>query len=156
MIKKDQNLPKVHPHSASRKIDSEKENKAGKFFEGIGRRKTAIARVRIIAGYGRVTVNEKEIKQYFQSPNLEEVALSPLSTSKLADKFGISIKVSGGGLNAQSEAIRHGLARALVLISSDCKKKLHSLGFLTRDPRMVERKKYGLKKARRAPQWKKR
>jgi small subunit ribosomal protein S9 len=87
---------------------------------------------------------------------LRETALAPLNNLKLADKFDVTIKVVGGGIHAQAEAVRHGLARALVLSDAGLKKRLRGLGFLTRDPRMVERKKYGLKKARRAPQWQKR
>ncbi len=128
----------------------------GRYFEGVGRRKTSIARVRILSGHGGALVNKKKISDYFQLSELKETALSPLSHLKLADKFDISVHISGGGLKSQAEAIRHGLSRALVSSSADLKKRLRALGFLTRDSRAVERKKYGLKKARRAPQWKKR
>ena len=127
-----------------------------RYIEGIGRRKTAVARVRITKGHGAVLVNEKNVNDYFGIDRLRQAAVAPLQSMKIADKFDVSAKVSGGGIMAQAEAVRHGLARALVLPNSDFKKRLRNLGFLTRDPRMVERKKYGLKKARRAPQWKKR
>lgn len=131
---------------------------AGKYFESVGRRKTAIARVRFIgnrAGKSAV-VNNKSLSEYFRHPRLENVVMAPIAKLKLDDHFEITAVVSGGGYNAQAEAIRHGLSRALVLYNPELKKKLRKFGFLTRDPRMAERKKYGLKKARRAPQWAKR
>jgi len=129
---------------------------SGRYVEGIGRRKTAVARVRLLRGEGNVLINGKNIDDYFALSRLRETALAPLNNLKLADKFDVTIKVVGGGIHAQAEAVRHGLARALVLSDAGLKKRLRGLGFLTRDPRMVERKKYGLKKARRAPQWQKR
>ena len=128
----------------------------GRYSEGIGRRKTAVARVRIFAGEGNVLVNGENVKKYFQMPRLQDMAVQPLAGLKVFDKFDVNAKVKGGGVKAQAEAVRHGLARALVLTNEEFKKRLRGLGYLTRDPRMVERKKYGLKKARRAPQWKKR
>ena len=127
-----------------------------KYVEGVGRRKTATARVRLSKGEGAITVNEKPIKEYFQSPELGEKALQPLTSLKLGSDFSISAKVQGGGIHAQAEAVRHGLARALTMLDPELKTQLRSLGYLTRDSRMVERKKYGLRKARRAPQWQKR
>lgn len=127
-----------------------------KYFEGVGRRKTAIARVRVFSGSGKITINDREARSYFPLESLTKKALSPLNELKLVSKLNVSAKISGGGSNAQSEAFRHGLARALVVFDEGFKKRLRALGFLTRDPRMVERKKYGFKKARRAPQWKKR
>lgn len=137
---------------------TEKTHKAPshKYFEGIGRRKTSVARVRIQNGHGKAEINGKDSKSYFGSAELKEVALAPISELKIPDKLDISVKIAGGGIRAQAEAIRHGLSRALVNWNSDFKKRLRGLGFLTRDSRMVERKKYGMKKARRAPQWKKR
>jgi len=129
---------------------------SGRYVEGVGRRKTAVARVRLLKGEGTVLINGKNIDDYFALSRLRETALAPLNNLKLADKFDVTIKVVGGGIHAQAEAVRHGLARALVLSDAGLKKRLRGLGFLTRDPRMVERKKYGLKKARRAPQWQKR
>ena len=134
----------------------EKKPVNAKYYEVLGRRKTATARVRLSLGSGRVTVNDKELKEYFRNPGLEQAALSPLDNLKLGAKFDVNVKVRGGGIHAQSEAVRHGLARALIAMNAEFKKRLRNLGFLTRDPRMVERKKYGLKKARRAPQWQKR
>ncbi|MBI3588985.1 MAG: 30S ribosomal protein S9 [Candidatus Liptonbacteria bacterium] len=144
-------IVKAHPAKALKKDEL-----APRYFGAVGRRKTAIARVRVTSGHGSFYVNEKEIGQYFQSPELSEVARHPLKNLKLGDKFNVSAHVSGGGLRSQTEAIRHGLARALILLDPELKKRLRVFGFLTRDSRMVERKKYGLKKARRAPQWKKR
>ncbi|HEY4497026.1 MAG: 30S ribosomal protein S9 [Candidatus Terrybacteria bacterium RIFCSPLOWO2_01_FULL_44_24] len=129
-----------------------------KFFSAVGRRKTAIARVRLFTkGDKGAVVNGKSLDDYFHN-NLEfaTLAASSLSRMKVTDKFRAIINVSGGGLHAQAEAIRHATARALVLFNPDFRKRLKRAGFLTRDSRMVERKKYGLKKARRAPQWQKR
>jgi small subunit ribosomal protein S9 len=128
----------------------------GRYTEATGRRKTAVARVRIFEGTGRVTVNDKDLKGYFTLPRLMAAAISPLVDLKLADSFDMTVHVSGGGIHAQAEAIRHGLSRAIVLKSPEWKPRLRAVGFMTRDSRMVERKKYGLKKARRAPQWAKR
>lgn len=129
---------------------------APRYFEAVGRRKTAIARVRLFPGRGSLTVNEQEGNAYFRLPRLIQTAQAPIDQLKLAEKFDVYAKVRGGGLMAQAEAVRHGLARALTLMNAELKKRLRGLGYLTRDPRMVERKKYGLKKARRAPQWQKR
>ncbi|HUX36181.1 MAG TPA: 30S ribosomal protein S9 [Candidatus Paceibacterota bacterium] len=130
--------------------------KGERYFEGVGRRKTAVARVRISKGTGTFSVNGKKSAEYFNMPLFDTMASLPLEKVALTGKFNISAKVSGGGVNAQAEAVRLGLARALVIHDAELRSKLRTLGFLTRDPRMVERKKYGLKKARRAPQWKKR
>ncbi len=130
--------------------------KTERYVEGIGRRKTSIARVRITIGGGHFTVNGKELKEYFPMVRLHSVAHAPFEMLKLAEKFDVLAHVVGGGIKAQAEAVRLGLSRALAVKDPDLQKKLHGLGFLTRDPRMVERKKYGLKKARRAPQWAKR
>ncbi|TSC82076.1 MAG: small subunit ribosomal protein S9 [Parcubacteria group bacterium Gr01-1014_20] len=127
-----------------------------RYFEGIGRRKTAVARVRIWPGRGEVTVNDKKPAAYFSLDRLKNSALSPLTELKINDKIDVSARIIGGGIKAQAEAFRHGLSRAITSWDGDFKKRLRGLGFLTRDSRMVERKKYGLKKARRAPQWKKR
>jgi len=128
----------------------------GRYIEAVGRRKTSIARVRLIKGKGVIIVNGKDLKVYFPLARLHNIVQIPLQELKLADMFDVSAKVSGGGIHAQAEAIRHGLARALIIAEPDFKKRLRVSGFLTRDSRMVERKKYGLKKARRAPQWAKR
>ncbi len=130
--------------------------KAERYVEGVGRRKTSVARVRIVGGKGKFSVNGKDMKQYFQLPRLASFAEHPFSKLNIAEHFDVAAKVSGGGINAQAEAVRLGLSRALALHTPDFQKRLHKLGFLTRDSRMVERKKYGLRKARRAPQWQKR
>jgi len=128
-----------------------------KYLEGVGRRKTAVARVRLIPqGEKTFLVNGKPIDTYFPAIELQQTARAALERMSCLDKFGISVKVRGGGFSAQAEAIRHGIARALVLFNPDLRKRLNKAGFLTRDPRMRERKKFGLKRARRAPQWSKR
>jgi small subunit ribosomal protein S9 len=127
-----------------------------RYIEAVGRRKTAIARVRVSNGTGKVLINEKEPQHYFALPRLAVIAVAPLEDLKIKDNFDVSAHVSGGGIHAQAEAIRLGIARAIVEKNSAWKKRLRVSGYLTRDPRMVERKKYGLKKARRAPQWAKR
>ena len=142
--------------ASSRKEPKEKAETKGSYFEGVGRRKTAVARVRIVKGGGSVLVNGKALDAYFPTLRLREAALEPLKTLNILEKFHSTVVVSGGGIAAQAGAIRHGLARAICLAEPDVKKRLRQAGFLTRDPRMVERKKYGLKKARRAPQWAKR
>ena len=129
---------------------------AGKYVEAVGRRKTAIARVRITKGTGDMKVNGVEAKKYFAMAGLLVSAKSPAERIGIAKNFDVSANVSGGGIHAQAEAIRLGYARAIVKSAPEWKKQLRALGFLTRDSRMVERKKYGLKKARRSPQWAKR
>lgn len=127
-----------------------------RYFEGIGRRKTAVARVRLEKGAGKLVINGRSLNDYFQADRLRQVAEEPLKRLGLGGEVNVSVKIEGGGINAQAEAVRHGISRALALIKPDTKLQLASLGLLTRDSRMVERKKPGLRKARRAPQWKKR
>ena len=130
-----------------------------KYLYATGRRKTSVAQVRLYTDNkkGEIIVNDKSYKDYFSKNEiLIDKIYSPLRLLKLEDKYRISIKVSGGGPNGQAEAIRLGIARALLVSNEDYKKELRVSGYLTRDPRKVERKKPGLKKARRAPQWKKR
>jgi small subunit ribosomal protein S9 len=129
---------------------------AGRYIEAIGRRKTAIARVRLTKGDGKLVVNDKAAKEYFALPRLITAAIQPLTDLKIVDSYDVSAHVSGGGIHAQAEAIRLGIARALAEGEPDRKKILRVSGFLTRDSRMVERKKPGLLKARRRPQWAKR
>jgi small subunit ribosomal protein S9 len=132
-----------------------KENE--RYIESVGRRKTAVARIRMYPGSrASLTVNEKDLHAYFPTEELRTTASEAITKTKLPTKFKISVKVSGGGTSAQATAIRHGIARALVLFSPDLRKKIKKAGFLKRDPRSKERKKFGLKKARRAPQWSKR
>lgn len=130
--------------------------KKQKYFEGVGRRKRAVARVRIWAGGdGKFAVNEKDPASYFKAMRYEQSAIAPLRFLK-GEKLTVSVKVRGGGLMAQSEAVRLGLARALIKLNDTLRRELKVAGYLSRDAREVERKKYGLKKARRAPQWQKR
>lgn len=130
--------------------------KKARYYEGLGSRKTALARVRLFTTKGNVLVNEKSYKDYFKMSKLQDTAVSPLVTMNAIDAMSASIHVSGGGISAQADAIRHGLARALVAFNEDFRKRLRAVGFLTRDSRAVERKKPGLKKARKSPQWAKR
>lgn len=131
--------------------------KPPKYFEAVGRRKTSTARVWLFThGAKDIKVNKKLYKVYFPIFSLQKKIEAPLEIINCLDKFDISIKVKGGGLSAQAEACRHGIARALVILNPYFRKKLKKAGFLTRDPRMRERKKFGLKRARRAPQWSKR
>jgi len=127
-----------------------------RYFEAVGRRKTAVARVWLFSGKTTLEVNKKSFKDYFQLPSQQLVVESPLVLVGVKDKLGALVRVKGSGLSAQAEAVRHGLARALVKYNEEFRGRLRQAGFLTRDARMVERKKYGLKKARRAPQWSKR
>lgn len=129
-----------------------------KYIEGIGRRKTASARVRLTpAKETKITVNEKTLVDYFQNEAFEKDIMSVLNTEEAGvGDYTITVKVSGSGLSAQSEAVRLGIARALVKEKGDRRSILKPLGFLKRDPRSVERKKFGLKKARKSSQWSKR
>ena len=126
------------------------------YFYGTGRRKKSVARVRIVPGTGVITVNKKDIDEYFGLETLKLIINQPFETTGTAGKFDIIANVNGGGLSGQAGAIRHGLSRALVQADETFKPALKAAGFLTRDPRMKERKKYGLKAARRAPQFSKR
>ncbi|MCX6791328.1 MAG: 30S ribosomal protein S9 [Candidatus Gribaldobacteria bacterium] len=128
-----------------------------KYFEAVGRRKTAVARVRLFTqGKKDITVNDKPYEEYFKVSSFSEQVVAPLNKINCLGKFGLSIRVHGGGLSGQAEATRHGVSRCLVLLNSYFKKRLKKSGYLTRDSRMRERKKPGLKRARRAPQWSKR
>lgn len=131
------------------------EKYAEKYYEAVGRRKAAVARVRLAKGSG-IKVNDRDYISYFPVKRFQRAAEAPLHFLGVQGKFSALVKVKGGGLKAQAEAIRHAIARALVVYDESFKKKLRRVGYLTRDSRMVERKKYGLKKARRAPQWAKR
>jgi small subunit ribosomal protein S9 len=127
----------------------------GRYIEAVGRRKTAVARVRLFKGEGGVSVGEKTLAAYFPGKQLQEIVTSPFDKLNMS-QFDVTATVQGGGIHAQAEAIRLGIARALVKGDESLKKQLRTLGYLTRDARAVERKKPGLKKARRAPQWSKR
>ncbi|MEK7648365.1 MAG: 30S ribosomal protein S9 [Patescibacteria group bacterium] len=125
-------------------------------YRAVGRRKEAIARVRITEGTGQFVVNQKPVELYFPSFVMLQTVQAPLIQTNTKDSLDISVKVLGGGFRGQADAVRHGIARALLLMNEDFRKTLRSLGFLTRDPRIKERKKPGLKRARRAPQFSKR
>ena len=126
------------------------------FFYGTGRRKKSVARVRVYAGTGKIIINDREIDDYFGLETLKLIVRQPLALTGTADKFDIVCRVNGGGVTGQAGAIRHGLSRALLQYDENLRSTLKKAGFLTRDPRMKERKKYGLKGARRAPQFSKR
>ena len=123
---------------------------------GTGRRKKAVARVRLVAGKGAITVNKRDLDEYFGLETLKTIVRQPLEATDNLGKFDVLVNVKGGGFTGQAGAIRHGIARALVKADENTKPALKKAGFLTRDPRMKERKKYGLKAARRAPQFSKR
>ena len=125
-------------------------------FYGTGRRKKSIARVRLVEGTGVITINGRSIDEYFGAETLKVIVRQPLTATNTVTKYDVICKVVGGGFTGQAGAIRHGIARALLLANSEFRPTLKVAGFLTRDPRMKERKKYGLKKARRAPQFSKR
>lgn len=124
-------------------------------FNAVGRRKKAVARVRLVPGKGNITVNKRELDQYFGLETLKMTVRQPLELTK-TNGFDVVVNVVGGGLAGQSGAIRHGISRALIKANPELRDVLKKAGFLTRDPRMKERKKYGLKAARRAPQFSKR
>ena len=126
------------------------------FFAGTGRIKTSVARVRLYNGTGVITVNGREINDYFGLDTLKYIVNQPLELTNTTGKFDVVINVQGGGIAGQAGAIRHGISRALLLYDENLRPELKKAGFLTRDPRMKERKKYGLKAARRAPQFSKR
>ena len=129
----------------------------GKYFEAVGRRKTAVARVRIFeATKSAYEINGKSLEEYFRVDELRLVATEAFAGSKTEQKFHITVKVNGGGIAAQAEAIRHGISRALLVYDVELRSKLKKLGYLKRDPRAKERRKFGLKKARKSPQWSKR
>ncbi len=125
-------------------------------YRGTGRRKTSVARVRLIPGNGKITVNNKDIEEYFNSEILKMTIKNPLIISETTNKFDVIVNVFGGGHTGQAGAIRHGISRALLEADAELRPILKKAGFLTRDSRMKERKKYGLKKARKSPQFSKR
>lgn len=126
------------------------------YFYGTGRRKTSVARVRLIPGGAGISINGRELDEYFDREVLRTQVVAPLRATGQEGRFGIMAKVAGGGSSGQSGALRHGVARALIQADEDTKLPLRRAGFLTRDPRMKERKKYGLKRARKAAQYTKR
>ena len=126
------------------------------FFYGTGRRKSSVARVRLYEGTGAIVINGRDVDEYFGLETLKVIAKQPLALTGTETKFDIIVNVNGGGVTGQAGAIRHGIARALLEYNAELRGELKKAGFLTRDPRMKERKKYGLKGARRAPQFSKR
>ena len=125
-------------------------------YQAVGRRKKAIARVRLVPGDGKILINGREIDNYFGLETLKMTVRQPLALTSLEGRYDVLVNVCGGGLSGQAGAIRHGVARALLTADAEYRPALKAAGFLTRDPRMKERKKYGLKAARRAPQFSKR
>lgn len=159
--------PKKKAAAPKKKVVAKKEEKAeepvevemkkGSFIATVGRRKTAIARVRMIKnGSGKIVINGRPMEAYFTTFETRKQVQEPLITAGQLEAVDVSVKVIGGGMHGQSEAVRHGIARALIELNPTFRKSLKKLGFLSRDPREKERKKFGLKKARRAPQWSKR
>lgn len=152
--KKEKKIP------AAQAVNSEVVIKPKKgYIEAVGRRKTSVARVRMFTSsdhLGEVSVNEKTAEKYFFSPELVKIATASLRKMKLLSKFYVTAKVSGGGIHSQAEALRHATARALTKFNMEFRKRLKRSGYLKRDPRAKERRKFGLKKARKAPQWSKR
>ena len=125
-------------------------------YYGTGRRKSSVARVYLVPGTGKITINKRDIDEYLGLETLKVIVRQPLVATETVDKFDVLVNVKGGGYTVQSGAIRHGIARALLQVDADYRPTLKAAGYLTRDPRMKERKKYGLKAARRAPQFSKR
>ena len=125
-------------------------------YYGTGRRKSSVARVYLVPGTGKITINKRDIDEYLGLETLKVVVRQPLVATETVDKFDVIVTVKGGGYTGQAGAIRHGIARALLQVDADFRPVLKAAGYLTRDPRMKERKKYGLKSARRAPQFSKR
>ena len=126
------------------------------YFYGTGRRKNSVARVRVYTGTGKITINDRDIDDYFGLETLKLIVRQPLAVAEVEGKFDIVVRVNGGGVAGHAGASRHGLSRALLQYDENLRPALKKAGFLTRDPRMKERKKYGLKAARRAPQFSKR
>lgn len=125
-------------------------------YAGTGRRKKSIARVRLVPGNGNITINKRDIEEYFGLETLKMIVRAPLQLTGAIDKYDVLVNVYGGGISGQAGAIRHGISRALIVADPELRPSLKKAGFLTRDQRMKERKKYGLKAARRAPQFSKR
>lgn len=160
VVTAEQDADDIKESDISEEIEKTIKESAGKpdrYIEAIGRRKTAVARVRLFTkGDKEFLVNDKSYLKYFQTIEDQESSVASMKKMKCLDKFRITVVVKGGGHMAQAEAIRHGTARVLVDFNNNFRKRLRKAGFLTRDPRMRERKKFGLKRARKAPQWAKR
>lgn len=158
-LKESEELKEIEPTAA------EKNGKKEKYFQAVGRRKESVAIIRLFTKKSTdvvdgdsalVRVNDKDYRSYFSDKTLQSIVESPLRKLKSVNRFKATVKVNGGGLSGQADAIKHGLSRALVLFDLNFRKKLKKSGFLTRDSRIKERRKYGLKKARKAPAWSKR
>ena len=150
-------LEQVPPVGETRETESQTEkSRPEKYYEAVGRRKSAIARVRLFTKGSEIVVNNRSFQDYFSISELRQIVEAPFRKMKNLGKFRTEIKIVGGGLNGQAEAARHGISRALTKFNADFRKRLKKAGYLTRDARVKERKKYGLKGARRAPQWSKR
>ena len=138
------------------KKETKTKKTSGVYIETVGRRKTSVARVRFFAkSDGGILINDKKLNEYFPTEELRGIVESPIKTAKIG-KCEITVRLSGGGIHSQAEALRHGISRALIEFNAELRGELKPLGFLMRDPRMKERRKFGLKKARKAPQWSKR
>jgi small subunit ribosomal protein S9 len=136
---------------------AEKTDKSDYYFEAVGKRKTSVARVRLYTqGDKDIIINDKKYEDYFNHTDLQQIVISALDKMKCLGHFRIIVRIYGGGIHSQAEAVRHGISRALVKFNPDFRKRLRRAGYITRDPRARERKKFGLKRARRAPQWSKR
>jgi small subunit ribosomal protein S9 len=134
-----------------------KKPETARYLEAVGRRKTSVARARLfVGGDSSLSINGKKLEEYFPTKELQHVVKEPFAKVKLEKKIRITINVSGGGIHSQAEAVRHAISRALIVFNIELRKNLKPAGLLTRDPRMKERRKFGLKKARKAPQWSKR
>ncbi len=128
-----------------------------RYIQTVGRRKTSVARVRITpSAKASISINEKELEVYFPTEDLQAVAMGSMNLQKLPEKFKITVLINGGGIHSQAEALRHGIARAIIAYDAQLRIPLKRAGFLKRDPRAKERRKFGLKKARKAPAWSKR
>jgi small subunit ribosomal protein S9 len=155
--KKDERDEQKEKENQKEREDKEEKEGALRYYQGIGRRKSATAQVRLFSkGEKKIIVNNKDYREYFPIIDMQAIVVSPLERMKSLDRFRVEALTYGGGLHAQAEAIKLGIARALVSFNPDYRKRLKKAGFLKRDPREKERKKFGLKRARRAPQWSKR
>ena len=127
-----------------------------RYVTGKGGRKTAVAQARIFVGASGITVNDRDYRQYFREAKDQAKVMAPFALAEVSDRMNASVRVSGSGIHAQADAVRNAISKALVAGNEELRKRFRGAGYLTRDARAVERKKYGLKKARRAPQWQKR
>ncbi len=169
-VKKPKAAVKPHAHKVEEKAEIKHEAKVetehkvvehvkiphGKVFYAVGRRKTSVAQVQITGGDGKITVNQLPFEGYFQTPDLRQIVMHPMTSIGVDKHLNIRGKVHGGGIHSQAESMRHAVSRALIEYNPEARRTLKKLGFLTRDPRVKERKKPGLKRARRAPQFSKR